>query len=88
MNKLYLIPLSIFIATACVPPTQFNETRNEQLKCSDERELLVKQNEKLTVENTEMKARLEGNDSERSKLLGDSEKDKEEIDRLKKSTVN
>jgi chemotaxis protein MotB len=51
------ILLNTFIG--CVPPKLFTETETQRDNCSNEREGLITDNEKLTVENTELKANLE-----------------------------
>lgn len=83
MIKKLLPLLFLFFVVACVPPTQFKETQDEKINCNDERDLLKKENEKLTVENTEMRARIDGVDETMAKITSDSLKRKEEIDRLK-----
>ena len=55
------IQLSIccFLLNACVPANLFSEVEKEKDLCKSEREELYTENENLTVENTELKAKLE-----------------------------
>jgi chemotaxis protein MotB len=74
----------LFLVISCVPPSQFKETRLENQDCQEERDLLISGNEKLTVENTELKSNLEKNKDLVNKLSSDSLKKQEEINHLKK----
>ncbi len=49
----------ILLASSCVPPRHFSELEERYRDCQDEREILISRNEKLKVENTEFKARLD-----------------------------
>ncbi len=50
---------SIFLTLSCVPPQLFSESESDRNDCRQERDELLAENEKLTVENTELKAGLE-----------------------------
>ena len=54
-----LILLLLVISQACVPQAQFSEVEGERNNYKNERDGLFTDNEKLTVENTELKADLE-----------------------------
>lgn len=56
---IFLVGLILIVQQACVPPKLFTEVETEKNNCKNEREGLVADNEKLTVENTELKANLE-----------------------------
>lgn len=84
MRKTIIYTVIFLTIYACVPPSQFRETLNESQDCSKEREKLVAQNEKLTVENTELKSGINKKDEIMSRYVADSLKRQEEISRLSK----
>ena len=85
MNRIILIDIIILMSLiACVPASQFKETQLESQNCQEERDLLFSSNEKLTVENTELKSNLENNKDIVKRLSSDSLKKQEELDHLKK----
>jgi chemotaxis protein MotB len=85
MRKLLTINTAILISViSCVPPSQFKETQLENQDCQEERDLLVSSNEKLTVENTELKSSLGKNKDLVNRLSSDSLKKQEEINHLKR----
>ena len=85
MRKIIFTDIVILLSLiACVPPSQFKETQLENQNCQEERDLLISSNEKLTVENTELKSNLENNKDIVKKLSSDSLKQQEEINYLKK----
>ncbi|MBN2213887.1 MAG: OmpA family protein [Bacteroidales bacterium] len=85
MKKMFIISFSVLISVmACVPTSQFKEIQLENQDCQDERDLLFSGNEKLTVENTELKSNLEKNKDLLNKLSSDSLKKQEELNHLKK----
>ena len=85
MRKIILIDIVILLSLiACVPPSQFKETQLENQNCQEERDLLISSNEKLTVENTELKSNLENNKDIVKQLSSDSLKKQAEINYLKK----
>lgn len=68
---LTIIVLFLF-ASSCVPPRHFSELEERYRTCEDEREMLTSRNEKLKVENTEFKARLDALDEQITELEKDS----------------
>ncbi len=85
MRKVVLIDIiCILILSACVPPSQFKETQRENQDCQEERDLLFSSNEKLTVENTELKSNLDDFREAADRLSSDSLKQQEEINHLKR----
>jgi chemotaxis protein MotB len=83
MKKIrFIFTAMLFSAIACVPPSQFKETQMENQDCQDERDLLIASNEKLTVENTELKSNLDKNKNLISSLASDSLKKQKEINDL------
>ena len=73
----------VLISSACVPPKYFSETEKERDDCKNERESLVAQNEKLTVENTELKAKLDQNGEELKRIEKGGLANAEELKNLK-----
>jgi chemotaxis protein MotB len=85
MRKTIFIYAAILLSSiACVPPSQFKETQLENQDCQEERDLLISRNEKLTVENTELKSNLDNNRDILSRLSSDSLKKQVELNHLKK----
>ena len=83
--KNYSIFIALLIITgSCVAPGKFTEVQNENTKCQDERDLLMSQNEKLTVENTELKAKAEAAENLMEKMVSDSLRFQEEYGRIEK----
>ena len=54
-----MIILFAFSLTACVPPKQFKDIQRENKNCHEERDLLKAENEKLTVDNNELKSKID-----------------------------
>jgi chemotaxis protein MotB len=63
---------AILLAFSCVPQRQFTELEEQNVDCITEREQLRDKNEKLTVENTELKAKSGNCDEKLEKLVSDS----------------
>ncbi len=57
----FLLITGVFLILnqSCVPPKLYSETETERNNCVNERDALIAENEKLSVENTELKANLE-----------------------------
>ncbi|MCB8994218.1 MAG: OmpA family protein [Bacteroidales bacterium] len=66
-----LILFSFFIAS-CVPTQRFKEVSDKGNKLEEERDQLMAENEKLTVENTEMKANISKVMDEQARFVKDS----------------
>ncbi len=81
-----ILPL-VILMSSCVAPGIFTETRDKSRKCSDERDLLMQQNEKLTVESTELRSKLEFAEDTRDKLAADSIRFQEKYDKLNKENI-
>lgn len=66
MKRFNIIAGIILIASvsSCIAPKVYQETLAAKDICASERDELLAENEKLTVENTELKANLETSDSE------------------------
>lgn len=79
MNKYKIISQSVFgvllaalLTASCVPAQRFREVSDKGNKLEEERDLLMAENEKLTVENTEMGAAITGVLSQRERFKADS----------------
>ncbi|MBE0653766.1 MAG: OmpA family protein [Bacteroidales bacterium] len=83
MKKLYLIILGGLILGSCVPTRQFKEVSDKSTTLEQERDRLMTENEQLTVENTEMKARMDFVDQQSERFSEDSLLMQEEITKLK-----
>ena len=73
----YILLCLLFIG--CVPLKQYEKIKNDNMTFSKEREELI--SEKLTVENTELKAKLESIEDDKIKL---AEEERSAITELKK----
>lgn len=68
-SRVYLGILLLFIGFAgCVPPKFFSETESERDKFKSENDELFRENEKLTVEITELKAGMELAEAEQKRI--------------------
>ncbi len=67
---------------ACVPTKQFKEVNDKGNKLEGERDRLMTENEKLTVENTEMKSSMDKADKDKEVLVADSVARHDEIEKL------
>lgn len=73
MNKVaFFLVLAAFFAAGCVPTQRFKEVNDKSIKLEEERDRLMGENEKLTVENTEMKAGIGRVSEERMRFVEDS----------------
>ncbi len=82
--KNYLI-LFLFAAglASCVPAKHFQEVRQKSTTMENERDRLMAENEQLTVENTEMKSKMDKVEQEREEFVEDSIARHEEIEDLR-----
>ncbi len=75
MLKKEIISSIIFLLLnfySCVPPQQFSELKNEHEDCKQVRDSLKKSTERLTVENTELKAQMKTGSQNLAELQKDS----------------
>lgn len=75
--------LFLFSFNACVPPKLFSELESEKNTCSNEREELRSENEKLTVDNTELKAKLESAEEAKKRMEENAYSNVDELNNLK-----
>jgi chemotaxis protein MotB len=85
MNKIaFFLILGSFFVVSCVPTQRFKEVSDKSNKLEEERDRLMGDNERLTVENTEMKAGEEKVKEERQRFIEDSIRQYKAIDNLRK----
>ncbi len=85
MKKLsFFLVLTSFILASCVPTQRFKEVSDKGNQLEEERDRLMSENEKLTVENTEMKAGIDKVREERERFVVDSTNQVQAIESLKK----
>lgn len=85
-GKLRLLAFMLLIVS-CVPTKQFKEVNDKSNQLEIERDQLMADNEKLTVENTEMKSRRDQVEKERLQFVADSVRKHEEMMKLKNDLV-
>ncbi len=76
--------LAFFVLAGCVPTQRFKEVSDKSNKLEEERDRLMSDNEKLTVENTELKAGEARVMEERQKFVEDSIRQFQAIDLLRR----
>lgn len=74
-----MVILFAFTLLTCVPPKQFRDIQRQNKNCQVERDLLRGENERLTVDNNELRAEIEVINKNISKLIEDSIRKKEEL---------
>jgi chemotaxis protein MotB len=77
-----LLILFAFSLTSCVPLKQFKDIQRENKNCQKERNFLKGENERLTVDNNELKSKIEVINENISKLIEDSIRKKNELTEL------
>jgi len=83
MKRIFPVILLLALSmAACVPATQLTQLQGKYDECTNERDSLERANERLTVENTEKKARNEQIEKTMKQLAKDSLKRRENIVRL------
>ncbi len=71
INTVFVVLL--FTATACVPQKQYQYLQEKNDECKKTKEELFRENEKLRVENTELKSKLEVSEDELNRIKGSEE---------------
>lgn len=82
MKNIVPVTIIILLIASCVPPTKFKALQSETMSCREERDMLRAENEKLSVENRELAARLTRTENILAKAGQDTVKWKEEAARL------
>ena len=80
--KNYII-IALFALGSCVPAQKFKEVNEKSNVLDKERNQLMADNERLTVENTEMKATRDLFEKEKEKIVADSIRKHQEIEKLR-----
>jgi chemotaxis protein MotB len=81
---LYIITVSmVFVAGSCVPTRQYKTMEDNAKKCAEERDFLKSQNQKLTVDNTELVAKTDGLQKDLDQLSADTMKRFDEFMKLR-----
>jgi chemotaxis protein MotB len=84
MKRISMLSLLIMMMVSCVPPSKFKALQTVNVNCQEERDMLRSSNEKLTVDNTELSARLESAEKLLAKAGRDTVKWQEEVNQLTK----
>lgn len=83
-NIITLLILTGLFTVSCVPPQRFKEVSAKGNKLERERDQLMTENEQLTVQNTEMKSKMDMVEAERQRFNEDSIKLGQELDKVQK----
>jgi chemotaxis protein MotB len=81
-KTIILLYFPVILAFSCVAPKVFQETKSEKEVCAGERDETMKDNERLTVENTELKSKMEGSENEIDRIKQSHIEESEELKRL------
>jgi chemotaxis protein MotB len=81
-RKLLFLLIAASLA-GCVPTKKYSEVSDKSNKLESERDRLMADNEKLTVENTEMKSKMDKFEQEKEEFVTDSVARYREIENLK-----
>lgn len=81
--KYTVLALPLIAAISCAAPKVYQEAVSERDNCQDEREGLLKSNEKLSVENTELQAKLETTQGDIERLKNSHSDEAEDLKRIK-----
>jgi len=74
--------LILFLSFSCVSTTKYHELEDRDNKIIEDRDRLLEQNEKFSVENAEMKAKLKSFEEEVNILSNESDEAKKTYDKL------
>lgn len=74
-----MVILFAFTLLTCVPPKQFRDIQRQNNDCKEERDILRGENEKLTVDNNELRSEIEVINENISKLIEDSLRKNDEL---------
>ncbi len=72
----------LLFVTSCVAPKAYREAVEAKDNCARERDEVMKQNEQLTVENTELKSKLETSEQEIKRMQDSYANDAQELKRV------
>ena len=77
------VVFSLVFMQSCVPPDLYSEMKTDYRDCIRERKEILSENEKLTVENTELKATIELTENEKQRIEESGVENLEELEVLK-----
>jgi chemotaxis protein MotB len=80
---IWIIGAVVIISASCVSPRLFQESQEQLSVSKSDRDQLFSENEQLTVENTELKAKTEEQKSELKRIVKGHEEETQEMKRLK-----
>jgi chemotaxis protein MotB len=83
INTWISVALILFLGIACVPTQKYREMESKKLELNEERDDLFASNEKMNVENLEMKSRIETLEADIEKVQEEQAEVQEEYDKLK-----
>jgi chemotaxis protein MotB len=83
MRKISIFTALIAMALSCVPATQFREVDKKRDAIQENRDEIFAENERLTVENREMKAMIGQVEAQKEKFVEDSIRLYRELDKAK-----
>ena len=72
MNKFFIIIIGASLLGSCVPSSEFTQLSKKTNSIQHERDDLMKENEYLTVENREMKGKIDKVEAQQEQLVRDS----------------
>jgi chemotaxis protein MotB len=79
----FLLLLILLNLIGCVPPKYFTEVETEKNNCKNVRDELLSENEKLTVDNIELKAKIELAEEAQNRIEASGQENAEELKNLK-----
>lgn len=82
MKRIFYIVLGLALLGSCVPTSEFSQLSNKSNSLQGERDDLMAENEHLTVENREMKAKFDLVEDQKQKNLEDSIRIQKRVDEL------
>ncbi len=87
MKKIVYTALIVLLSGSCVPPTKFKSLQSETMTIREERDMLRAENEKLSVSNREMEAKIDRMQKLLEKAGRDTLKWQEEVNRLNRQNA-
>ena len=82
------VMLMLFFSSSCVSTTKFHELEDRNKTITEDRDRLLEQNEKFSVDNAEMKAKLRAFEEEINSLSMESDEAKKTYDQLSEDYNN
>jgi chemotaxis protein MotB len=82
MKRIFYILIALALLASCVPASEFAQLSNKSSSLQGERDDLMAENEYLTVENREMKAKFDKVDEQEKKNIQDSIRIQKRVEKL------